>query len=48
MNKRNDSDRDVSKFIADSIVLILFFVLLASMTVFACLFYFFLWLLGIV
>lgn len=48
MNKRNNSDRDVSKFIADSIVLILFFVLLASMMVCACLFYFLLWLLGVV
>ena len=46
MNERDDVD--LARFAADAMVLILFFVALTCIVAFACMLYFFLWLVGIV
>lgn len=46
MSQRDDID--LARYAADAMVLILFFVALTCIVAFACMLYFFLWLVGIV
>lgn len=46
MNQRDDID--LARYAADAMVLILFFVALTCIVAFACMLYFFLWLVGVV